>query len=155
MSHLENFNHSEKEKNLIRVDQDRRHKNIDLVLHFQTHNTYNFYYVYYLSGILSDEKKSGLRFVCGRNNKNMMDAGVETDWRNINKPGWWHCRCWDKNVSEVFSSLWMWDSQRRIVSPLDDLHFVHMGLVTSPQICATCQNMTESWLDSQNHHHIM
>ena len=88
MSHLENFNHSEKEKNLIRVDQDRRHKNIDLVLHFQTHNTYNFYYVYYLSGILSDKKKSGLRFVCGRNNKNMMDAGVETDWRNINKPGW-------------------------------------------------------------------
>ena len=91
MSHLENFNHSEKEKNLIRVDQDRRHKNIDLVLHFQTHNTYNFYYVYYLSGILSDEKKSGLRFVCGRNNKNMMDAGVETGGRNINKPGWWHC----------------------------------------------------------------
>ena len=33
MSHLENFNHSEKEKNLIRVDRDRRHKNIDLVLH--------------------------------------------------------------------------------------------------------------------------
>ena len=66
MSHLENFNHFEKEKNFdlggLRLQIQKNIVFINVILNFQTfHCTINI--LKYLSGILSDEKKSGLRVV--------------------------------------------------------------------------------------------